>query len=404
MNTIRHSFKNKEGESLSARMELPLERKPHNYVLFAHCFTCNKNLRAITNISRALTAAGFGVLRFDFTGLGESEGDFSDTNFSGNVADLLAAADFLKEHYASPTLLVGHSLGGAAVIFAAAQISTALAVATIAAPSDTKHVLHLLKNNEAEIIATGKAVVNLAARDFTIKKQFLDDLKNQKLIELLRQMRLALLILHAPHDKTVGIDNAEHLFVAAHHPKSFISLDGADHLLSRPEDALYAGAMIAAWATRFVPIPETPQIAGISSVAASLDSSEQFTTQLQLGRHHLVADEPLDVGGKDAGPSPYDLLSGGLAACTAMTLQMYAKRKKWPLENVTVHVAHNRDYASDCAACETPGARIDTFSRTIAISGDLDAGQKERLMQIADKCPVHKTLISQIQIVTEQEL
>jgi uncharacterized OsmC-like protein/alpha/beta superfamily hydrolase len=401
MNLQKITFRNKEGKTLAGRLEMPADRHPHNFAIFAHCFTCNKNLLAVKNISRALTANGFAVLRFDFTGLGESEGDFEDTNFSGNVSDLVAAASFLEETYKTPTLLVGHSLGGAAALFAAAEIATIKAVATIGAPSNPVHVQHLFKSTIAEINTSGKAVVNLSGRDFTIKKQFLDDLETKSLVTVVKNLRKPVLILHSPQDDTVGIKNAEELYVAAHHPKSFVSLDGADHLLMRKQDSLYAGQLIAAWSQRYVSSSENENLKTKHQVVASLDASDGFTTAMKVGSHFLTADEPVVFGGNDYGPSPYELVSAGLSACTAMTIQMYAKRKEWNVENVQVHTSYSKSHAQDCENCETDSAKLDTFHREITLSGNLDKKQKVRLLQIADKCPVHKTLHSNIQIITK---
>jgi putative redox protein len=328
MNIQKVSFTNKENEELAGRLELPLEQEPHNFAIFAHCFTCSKNLTAVKNVGRALTKAGFGVLRFDFTGLGESEGDFENTNFSGNVDDLLEAATFLEKNYKAPSLLIGHSLGGAAAIFAASQLNSIKAVAVINSPSNPLHVKRLLKDSAAEISQKGKANVNLGGREFTIKKQFLDDLENKPLTKVVSDFRKALLILHSPQDTTVSIKNAEEIYKAAFHPKSFVSLDGADHLLSKKEDSLYVGNVIAGWASRYVDILPQEEVKSKSSVAASLDMDDKFTTHLKLGDHYLTADEPTSFGGNNYGPSPYEFLSAGLAACTAMTIQMYAKRKK----------------------------------------------------------------------------
>lgn len=402
MNIRKVSFKNKNGEDLAGRLELPKNRQPHNFVIFAHCFTCNKNFNAIRNIARALTNAGFGVLRFDFTGLGESAGDFEDTNFSGNVKDLVAAATYIKENYKAPTLLVGHSLGGAAVIFAAAQIPSIKAVAVINSPSDPAHVRQLLKSSTSEIMETGKAVVNLGGSDFTIKKQFLDDLENKPLTEVVNNLGKALLILHTPQDTIVSINNAEEIFKAARHPKSFVSLDGADHLLSKKDDSQYAGNVISEWASRYVDIPEEEEISSAKEVVASLDSEDKFTTYMKLGDHYFVADEPTSFGGNNFGPSPYQYISASLAACTAMTIQMYARRKKWEVLNVTVHVNHSREYALDCESCEDESAKIDTLKREITLEGSLSEEQKNRLLEIADKCPVHRTLQSKTQIITNR--
>ncbi|SEL41969.1 putative redox protein [Aquimarina amphilecti] len=401
MSLSKISFTNAEGQTLSGRLELPADQHPHNFALFAHCFTCNKNLGAVRNISRALTSQGFGVLHFDFTGLGESEGDFADTNFSGNVEDLIAAADFLAKEYQAPSLLIGHSLGGAAAIFAAAKIDSIKAVATIGAPSDPTHVQHLLRSGLEEIETNGKAIVNLSGRDFTIKKQFLDDLETKSLPAVAKNLDKALLVMHSPQDTTVGIRNAEEIYHAAKHPKSFVTLDGADHLLMRKEDSLYAGKVIAGWSTRYVDIPEEPRLKSQHHVVASLGNDEGYTTQMKVGNHYIVADEPESVGGHDFGPSPYEFVSAGLSACTAMTIKMYVARKGWDLQNVEVHTSYDKRHMEDCENCEDPMAKIDTFDREIKLTGNLDEKQITRILQIADKCPVHKTLHSETQILTK---
>ncbi|TLP80156.1 bifunctional alpha/beta hydrolase/OsmC family protein [Maribacter sp. ACAM166] len=402
MNLQKVTFNNKEGQVLEGRLELPVDRHPHNYVIFAHCFTCNKNLLAIKNIVKALTTNGFGVLRFDFTGLGESEGDFADTNFSGNVEDLVAAADYLHKKHTAPTLLIGHSLGGAAVIFAATKIPSIKALATIGAPSSPSHVQHLLKSSLEEIEANGKAVVNLSGRDFTIKKQFLEDLKTKSLPETVKKLRKPILLMHSPQDTTVGIQNAEEIYKAAHHPKSFVSLDGADHLLMNKKDSEYVGEVISVWAKRYLMIENEERLPKTKhQVVASLDSDDGFTTQMKVGNHFMVADEPIEFGGNNFGPSPYELVSSGLSACTVMTLQMYAKRKNWPLENVLVHTTYGKTHALDCESCENNTAKIDTFHRDIQLNGALNQKQRERMLQIADKCPVHKTLNSETQVITK---
>jgi uncharacterized OsmC-like protein/esterase/lipase len=400
MSTKKITFLNNEGQQLLGRLELPANQQPHNFVIFAHCFTCNKNLSAVKNISRALSSNGFGVLRFDFTGLGESDGDFSDTNFSGNVEDLISAAKFLETNYMSPTLIVGHSLGGAASIFAAAKIDSIKAIATVGAPSNPKHVQRILQSSVAEIKANGKAIVNLSGRDFTIKKQFLDDLNAKSLPEVAKNLRKALLVLHSPQDTTVSIKNAEEIYKAAHHPKSFISLDGADHLLSNKKDSIYVGNVISGWAKRYVDSVEEKQLKTNLQVVASLDNDDGYTTQLKVGNHYMLADEPLNYGGNDFGPSPYELVSAGLSACTAMTIQMYAKRKGWNIENIEVHTSYGKNHAEDCNQCDENSAKIDTFNREIKLDSKLDGKQIKRILQIANKCPVHKTLLSKTQIIT----
>ncbi|RLJ62456.1 putative redox protein [Lacinutrix venerupis] len=401
MNIQKVTFKNTKNETLVGRLELPVNQHPHNFVIFAHCFTCNKNLSAVKNISRELTANGFGVLRFDFTGLGDSEGDFENTNFSGNVKDLIHASNFLKEQYNAPSLIIGHSLGGAAAIFTASKIESIKAVATIGAPSNPKHVQHLIQSSVEEIKTTGIANVNIGGRPFTIKKQFLDDIETKSLPDVAQKLRKALLVIHSPQDTTVCIQNAEDIYVAARHPKSFVSIDGADHLLSNKEDSNYVGKIISSWATRYVNIPETEIINTQHDVVASLDASEGFTTKMKVGNHYLTADEPTSFGGNDFGPSPYELVSAGLSACTAMTIQMYAKRKGWDIENVEVHTKYSKTHAEDCKDCESTSAEIDTFHREIKLIGNLDEKQIKRVLQIADKCPVHKTLHSETQVITK---
>lgn len=393
-------FENRAGIQLSGRLDLPADQKPHSFALFAHCFTCNKNFHAVRNVSRALASRGFGVLQFDFTGLGASEGNFSESNFSGNVEDLLAAAEFLAADYQSPSLIVGHSLGGAAALLAASQLESVQAVATIGAPSNPQHVQHLFQNSLEEITHSGKALVNIGGRPFTIKKQFLDDLSQMTLLRVVKAMRKSLLVLHSPQDATVGIDNAAELYGAAHHPKSFISLDGADHLLNREADSLYAGDVIASWASRYLPRQDAPQLKSLHQVVALLPKEELFTTRIKAGDHYLTADEPKTVNGNNFGPSPYELVASGLAACTAMTIKMYANHKKWPLEDVEVHVSYKKDHAKDSQHQEDKGARIDIFEREIRLTGTLDDTQRKRMLEIANKCPVHKTLHSEVVIPT----
>lgn len=402
MKTSKVTFQNHEGQSLTARIELPADRNPGSFALFAHCFTCNKNLSAVRNISRALTSAGFGVLRFDFTGLGESEGDFADTNLSSNIQDLKAAADFLKNEYMAPSLLIGHSLGGAAVLYAAAEMDSVGALATIGAPADPKHVKHLISSGMDEINEKGYAEVSIGGRPFTIKKQFIDDLENVNLSEVLGKMKKALLVAHSPQDNIVGIDNAASIFTKARHPKSFVSLDGADHLLSKADDSSYIGHVIANWAKRYISFKEKAKPDTDLQVVASLDGNDKFTTYIKAGKHHLIGDEPESYGGNDFGPTPYDFVSSGLATCTAMTIKMYADRKKWKIDEVNVHIEHSKVHADDCGTCEeSSSSKIDQFARVIELKGDLDNTQKQRLLEIANKCPVHKTLLSEIKIETK---
>ena len=380
MQNQKVTFYNDEGHALSGLMALP-EAAPRACALFAHCFTCSKNLKAATNIARALADEGIAVLRFDFTGLGQSEGDFADTNFSSNVSDLLAAVARLQ---------------------AARHVPSGVAVATIGSPSDPGHVRHLFAGAEETLREQGVAEVNLGGRPFTIKRQFLDDLERHELPAAVKSLRKALLILHAPLDDIVGIDNASALFANALHPKSFISLDDADHLLTREPDSLYAGRVLAAWASRYLEGEE--RVAGAAPPdtgdfdTAARTRIDGFRTDVIAGGHALVADEPTSVGGTGAGPSPYDLLAAALASCTSMTLRMYAAHKKIELESATVRVRHDRIHARDCEDCETSEGHIDRFAREIVLQGDLTDEQRQRMLEIADRCPVHRTLHAEVKV------
>lgn len=390
------------GGRLSALLDLPVDGAPIAYAIFAHCFTCSKDLKAVYHISRTLTRERIGVLRFDFTGLGESGGDFADTSLRSNVEDLLSAAEFLASRFAGPQLLIGHSFGGAAVLQAAAAIASCRAVVTIAAPADPRHVSSTLGPAAETIASRGEAEVTIAGRTFTLRKKFLDDLRGIDPEEVIRNLNRALLVLHSPLDDVVAIENAARIFQAARHPKSFVSLDQADHLLSNLADSRYAGAVIAAWARRYL-VPEAA--AAVKSPAAdnritARTGAGGFLTEVLVNRHSLVADEPLSAGGTDQGPSPFDLLVAALGACTAMTLRMYADRKRWPLEAATVRLKHDKIHAADCETCETREGMLDRIEREIEIEGPLDPDQKQRLLEIADRCPVHRTLTSEVQIST----
>lgn len=400
MKTQRVSFNNNDGQRLAGLLDLPAGT-PRAFALFAHCFTCSKNVKAAGNIARALNDAGIAVLRFDFTGLGESEGDFSDTNFSGNIADLVAAANFLDEEHEAPRLLVGHSLGGAAVLAAASQIPSAVAVATIAAPAHAAHVAHLLDPVVEELQEHGEAVVRLGGRPFTVRKQFLADLQQHSSAESIGALRKALLVMHAPLDDVVDIENAGEIFQAAKHPKSFLSLDQADHLLSRPEDAHYAGAALAGWAAHYLPtVSEPVETAGASGETIATTAMDGFRTELSVAGHTMIADEPTSVGGTNAGPSPYDLLSAALASCTTMTLRMYARHKELNVDAFSVSVAHGKVHADDCEDCESRSGKVDQFTRTLSIDGKVTDEQRDRLLEIADRCPVHRTLHGDVKIKT----
>ena len=403
MPTERFQFTSSEGHQLAAALDLP-EGTPLAYALFAHCFTCGKEVLAAKRIAVALAAKGIAVLRFDFTGLGSSEGDFANSTFSSNVADLVRAADHLRETKKAPTILIGHSLGGAAILAAAGQIPDAKAVVTIAAPSDPAHVTGLFRDRIEDIRKHGKVEVSLAGRPFHISSEFLDDIAHHGLMAHVAKLHKALLIMHAPTDDTVGIDNATHIFVAARHPKSFVALAGADHLLTGKRDASYVADVITAWAERYLD-PALPAQAATSgeaprNVVVRETRDSKFQQSVAVGPHRLVADEPVAAGGADTGPGPYDFVLAGLGACTSMTMRMYADRKSLPLELVTVTLKHNKIHAEDCAECETKEGMLDQIDRVIAMEGALDVEQRKKLMEIADKCPVHRTLKSEIHIVT----
>lgn len=394
------SFPGAFGTALAARLDSPAGA-PRACAVFAHCFTCSKETKAAATISAALAEHGFAVLRFDFTGLGGSEGDFANTNFSSNVDDLVAAADFLRREHRAPALLVGHSLGGTAMLAAASRIPEAVAVATLGSPFEPEHVLRLLKDSVGTIDARGDARVEIAGRDFRIKKQFLDDIRGRKIGGALAQLGKALMVMHSPRDTIVDIDNAAKIFTQAKHPKSFVSLDPADHLISRREDALYAGQLLAAWALRYAaPAPEALPAPQAGTVLVRETREGKFTNQAFVGSHVIRADEPVAAGGLDAGLSPYDLLCASLGACTAMTLRLYADLKSIPLERVSVELKHDKIHAADCAECETREGRIDRIERLIALEGNLEPQHRARLLEIADKCPVHRTLHSEILIRT----
>ena len=404
MQTVRRiTFPGASGHDLAARLDLP-PGPPKAYALFAHCFTCGKDLRSATAIASNLTKAGFAVLRFDFTGLGGSEGEFENTNFTSNVDDLIAAAAWLRDEYRAPQLLVGHSLGGAAVVVAAGRLPEVRAVATIGAPSDSGHVNRLFVDSADEIERRGSADVELAGRRFTITKQLVDDLRSGRVTEAASSIKLPLLVLHSPIDNIVGVDHAGALFGAARHPRSFVSLDGADHLLSRRTDAVYAAQTIATFAERYLH-DESGVLApppASAPVVVSEAGQGAFLNHVVVGEHRFLADEPESVGGFDAGPSPYDLLGAALGACTSMTLRMYAARKGMPVGRVTVGVEHDKVHLDDAGVVvDGRAGKIDRFRRVITAEGDLDDEQRASLLRIADRCPVHQTLERANRIETE---
>ena len=402
MKSQKVSFLNSRNEQLSARLDLPEDEQPVAYALFAHCFTCTKNIKAAVNIAAALNREKIAVLRFDFAGQGQSEGNFADTNFTTNVADLVSAAEFLAREYQAPQIIIGHSLGGAAVLQAAEKIPSLQAVVTVAAPYDPGHVTRHFDMMRERIEEQGFAEVKLAGRSFTIKKQFLEDLEMQQLDTYIKGLKTALLVMHSPRDTTVAIENAAQIYRAAKHPKSFITLDGADHLLLKEEDSLYVGTMIATWSRRYIDISQEITSAGVvvdNRVTTSTDH-QGFFTELFANGHAMLADEPLEYGGTDRGPSPYEYLLAALGACTSMTLQMYARLKKLPLEKAIVRLSHQKIHAQDCGHCEATDGKIDRMEREIELIGELNDEQRKRLLEIAERCPVHKTLHNEVDVIS----
>jgi len=402
MSSIKLNIKNIKGFKLQAYLELPANQKPNNYAIFAHCFSCNNALSSVKNISRALTNHGFGVVRFDFTGLGRSEGDFADSHFSANVEDLLAVNSFVTNEHKAPNLLVGHSLGGAAVLVAASKLENIKAVATIGAPATVEHVTHLFSHDPEEIKEKGEVKVHIGGRPFIINQEFVDNFKKTDLPEITTNLRKPILVMHSPIDTIVGIDNAQQIYHNARHPKSFISLDHADHLLTNTKDSLYAGSMIGSWAQHYFPAEENVMISteGEQLVGHLNLVEDNFTTSIQTKKHSFIADEPESAGGDDFGPSPYDFLSAGLAACTVMTLKMYAERKKWDLQEVFVYITYSKKHSDDLGIAVDKPTRFDYLEKKLKFVGNLDEAQILRLKEIAGKCPVHKTLQSEVIINT----
>lgn len=403
MNRERLSIQNKKGHKLQAYLELPADQKPHYFAIFAHCFTCNSNFSAVKHISRSLTSHGFGVVRFDFTGLGRSEGEFAESHFSANVDDLVAVNNYITEHYKAPGLLLGHSLGGAAVIVAASRLENIKAVATVGAPSTVGHVTHLFSHGIEEVKEKGEVEVNIGGRPFKIDKDFVEDFSTTNLPEITKNLRKPLLIMHAPFDGVVGINNAQDLYQNAHHPKSFVSLDDADHLLSNSKDSKYVGNVIGTWADRYFEPKDNIILdtEGQQLVAHLNLKEDNFTTSIQTKKHNFTADEPESVGGDDFGPSPYDFLSAGLAACTVMTLKMYAERKQWDLHEVYAYITYSKKHSDDLMSDSNTPKRIDHLQKRLKFLGNLDETQKAKLKEIASKCPVHRTLLSETIIETE---
>ncbi|WP_179316030.1 bifunctional alpha/beta hydrolase/OsmC family protein [Winogradskyella undariae] len=403
MKSTKLKIQNRKGLTLNANLELPANQKPNYYAIFAHCFTCSSSLKAVRNVSRALTQNGFAVLRFDFTGLGRSEGEFADSHFSANVEDLLDVHSYMSQHYQAPSLLVGHSLGGAAVLVAASEIEAVKAVATVGAPATVDHVKHLFSHQVEESEEKGDVEVNIGGRPFVINQDFVEEFDKTDLPALVKTLRKPLLIMHSPFDKTVGIENAEQLYKNAHHPKSFVSLDNADHLLTKEEDSQYVGEIIGTWAKRYFPKIENVMLdtEGEQLVGHLNIVEDNFTTSIQTKNHTLIADEPASVGGSDFGPSPYEYLNAALAACTVMTLKMYAERKKWDLKEVYVYISHSRKHSDDLNLVLEKPKYLDHISKKLKFIGDISEEQSQRLKEIASRCPVHKTIASEVIFETE---
>lgn len=386
-------FSNAKGATLSGVLEIPAG-DAQAWAIFAHCFTCSKKSLAASRVARGLAERGIGVLRFDFTGLGDSSGDFSTSGFSSDVADLVSAAQWLSASGRTVSLMIGHSLGGAATIVAAAQLDEVKAVATIGAPSDASHVIAQFQERVPEIEAQGRASVNLGGRPFTLSQAFLEDVRSATVLDSVKALRKPLMILHAPGDDVVGIDDATDLFIAAKHPKSFVSLDRADHLLTGKGDAAFVVDVIAGWSAQYIdtqPISRAAEPQSNKVIVRETGENGPYQNDVLIGGRHFFADEPETYGGADTGPDPYAFVTAGLGACTSITMRMYANRKKWPIDRLSVSLDHEKRHADDCVDCG-PGDRIDVFTRYIEIEGDLDEDQRARMLEIADKCPVHRTL------------
>jgi len=401
----RITFKGSQGFDLAARLD-----RPHGpiraYALFAHCFTCGKDLQPANRIVKALNNDGIAVLRFDFTGLGKSGGEFANTNFSSNVADLVAAAQHMREHFEAPSLMIGHSLGGTATLLAALEVPEVKAVATIGSPSNATNVMKQFACAVDTIEGEGEAEVSLAGRPFTIRKQFLDDIRDQNVLNAVAKLKKPLLICHSPIDDTVSVDHAGELFMAAKHPKSFLSLDKADHLLFTPGTAEYVATSVAVWASPYIPNLTEDDMIKVSygRVAVHPTGYGKFQQHIHAGPHTILADEPKAYGGDETGATPYNLLLAGLGACTSMTIKMYADRKGFNLQDVEIYLEHKKIHAEDCDTCESKTGKLDKIERQIVLKGNLTGEERARLIEIADRCPVHRTLHSEVVITTKERM
>ncbi len=403
MNSTKFEIVNSKGVKLNATLELPANQRPAHFAIFAHCFTCSSDFNAVRNISRALTVHGIGVLRFDFTGLGKSEGEFVDSHFSSNVQDLVDVHDYMSKNFAAPELMIGHSLGGAAVIAASHHLDVVKAVVTIGAPSHVEHVKHhFISQIEGKDLSKG-VEVNIGGRPFTIDPEFVKELSRADILGTVKKLRRPILVMHSPTDNIVSVDNAREIYHEAMHPKSFVSLDNADHLLTDSQDSQYVGQVIGAWVGRYLDKeenimldPEGEQLVGHLNLL-----EDEFTTSIQTKKHSLIADEPISAGGADLGPSPYELLNAGLAACTVMTLKLYAERKNWDLKEVYVYTSHSKKHSDELNVAVEKPSYLDHITKKLRFVGDLDESQKQRLKEIASKCPVHRTLASEVIFETE---
>lgn len=405
--TERITFTNPSGQMLSARLDLP-EGGCRFYALYVHCFTCSKDLLPASRICRFLAAQGIGVLRFDMTGLGASEGDFAETNFETNIGDILSAVEAMTRASKEPSLLIGHSLGGTAAIVASGHIPSLKAVVSINAPSHPRHVKKRFLDQEDKIVKEGSAEVMVEGRPFVIKKHFLEALEETDMQTILQNLTVPLLVMQAPDDSIVHQQNGFDLFAAAKNPKSFCALPGADHLLTDLKSSEYVASMIKAWSAPYIAETHgTLSSSPIESVVVAENKKGKFTQDVTWGEHIFRADEPVEIaGGLGTGPSPYDFLTAALGACTSMTLRMYADLKKIPVEHISVRVQHHKEDRPEEKEILTTlplkkPDQMDVFSREISIEGPVTAEQKASLLTIAEKCPVHKTLSRRSEIVTK---
>lgn len=409
MKIIDLKIVNKAGEKLAAHLVIPADEQINNIAIFAHCFTCSSSLFVVKNISNELIEKGISVLNFDFTGLGHSEGDFSETNFSNNISDLEDVNSFLTETYIAPTILIGHSLGGAAAIIAASQLENIKAVVSIAAPSYVKHITRHFQNFDEIIKEKGHAMLSIGGRPFTIRKQFIDDLEKHNLEEVVKGLRKPIMIMHSPQDNIVDIENAGRLYNNAFHPKSFISLDGADHLVRNKKDAAYIANVIASWVERYVPIAANGTNEAImlknvdgEQVLVYHETSVPYTNHIYTKTQHILGDEPIDFGGNDLGLSPYELLIAAIGSCTTLTLKLYAKRKEWDLREVYVYLSYAKKHAEEIENREPEAmGKLDFIRKKLKLVGNLSEEQIIKLKEIASKCPVHKTVAGKVYFETE---